>query len=211
VARLRERRLAGSRQEILDATRGVLATTGLLKLTLEAVAAELGISKQALYYYFPSRDALLFDLGLDELVTAAEAVNRAAVAAPDGAGALEAIIRTYVGHFLPRLELHRLVAMQAAPADVALTPAQLERVRPVNDLLYGEAERKLAAEARGKKRDKKAPRRLAFTAHLSAMGMLAMRAITERQNDPLLHSDDELLDELCRTYRAAAAAYARAS
>jgi AcrR family transcriptional regulator len=200
--RLREARLAGSREEILGVAREVLARVGPLELTLQLVAAELGMSKQALYHYFPSKDALLFDLVLGELVASAEAVHRACVAAPDGASALEALIRTYVAYFLPRLELHRLISMQSPMSVASLTPAQLERVRPVNDLLYGEIERKLAAEH--KRRDRKAWRRLAFTAHLSAMGFLAMRAIVERNADPLIHRDQDIVDEMCRTYRAAA-------
>ena len=204
-ARLRERRLAGSRQEILEVARGVLARVGPLKVTLELVAAELGISKQALYHYFSSKDDLLFELVLEELIASAQAVHRACVEAADGPAALEALIRTYVAYFLPRLETHRLIAMQtAAAADFVPSASQLERIRPVNDLLYGEVERKLAAHSR--RRDRKAPRRLAFTAHLAAMGFLTMRAITAQANDPLRHGDDEVVDELCRTFRAAASA-----
>ncbi len=202
-ASLSERRHAGSRLDILEVARGVLAKLGPHRLTLEAVATELGISKQALYHYFPGKDALLFELVIDALVASAEAVQRACAAAPDGPAALDALIRTYVGYFLPRLDLHRLIAMQTAP-DFAVSRAQLERIRPVNDLLYGEAERKLAAEQTGRRRDRKAPRRLAFTAHLAAMGFLTMRAIVELANDPLVHTDDEVVDELCRTFRAAA-------
>ncbi len=204
-ARLRERRLAGSRQEIIDVTRSVLARSGALKLTLELVAAELGMSKQALYHYFPSKDALLFDVVLDDLIASAEAVNRACAAAPDGASALEALIRAYTAYFLPRLDAFRLMTMQVGAAlDWKHSPAMLERLRPINDLLYGETEKKLAADHRAPRRDKQEPRRLAFTAHLAAMGFLTMRAVVDRMNDPLLHSDDDLVDELCRTYRAAA-------
>lgn len=199
AARLRDRRRAIARQEILAVAREVLDRVGPLELTVGLVAADLGISKQALYHYFSSKDELLFEIVLEELLASAEAVHRACVAAPDGDAALEALIRTYVGHFLPRLELHRLVTMQTAAAEYQLTPAQLERIRPVNDLLYGEAARKVVAQRR--RRDPRAARRLAFTAHLAAMGLLAMRAITAASNDPLRYRDDELVDDLCRTFR----------
>src|SRR5689334_5140542 len=111
-ARLKERRMAGSRQEILDATRAVLPKVGPVKVTLELVAAELGMSKQALYYYYPSRSALLFELVVEELLTVANQVHVACAAAPGGASALEALLRTYIGYFLPKLELHRTITLQ---------------------------------------------------------------------------------------------------
>jgi AcrR family transcriptional regulator len=203
--RLAARRAAGSRQEILAATRTVLARVGPTALRVEQVAAELGVTKQALYHYYPSREAVLFEVCIDELVAAAEAVNQAALAAPDGAGALEAILRAYIGHFLPNLEMHRLVTMFVpTPEAFRTAPEVLARIRPVNDLMYAAAEAKLAAERRPKKSDPRAPRRLAFTAHLAALGFLTMRAITDSMKDPLLYSDAELVDELVRTYRAAA-------
>ena len=46
--RLRPRRREGSRAESLAATRAVLARGGVAGLTLDAVARELGVTKQAL-------------------------------------------------------------------------------------------------------------------------------------------------------------------
>jgi AcrR family transcriptional regulator len=204
--RLAARRAAGSRQEILTATRAVLARVGPAALRVEHVAAELGVTKQALYHYYPSKEAVLFEVVVDELVAVAEAVHRAASAAPDGAGALEAIIRTYTAYFLPRLEMHRLCTMFVpTAASFEASPEMLARIRPVNDLLYGAAEAKLAAERKPRRSDPRAARRLAFTAHLAALGLLSMRAITDTMKDPLRYSDAELVDELCRTYRFAAA------
>ncbi len=201
--------MAGSRQEILAATTTVLSRVGPVKLTLELVAAELSISKQALYYYFPSRAALLSELAIDALFESATAVHRACSAAKDGASSLDALIRTYVGYFLPRLDLHHLITILGPVTDdLRPTPEQLAKIRPLNDLMYGETEKRLAAEARGKRRA--SARRLAFTAYLAAMGMLTMRAMVQKIEDPLIHSDDSLVDELCRTFRAAAAENARA-
>ena len=178
-------------------------------MRVEHVADELGVTKQALYHYYPSKEAVLFEVVIDELVAVANAVDQAARAAPDGASALEAILRTYIGHFLPRLEMHRLVTMFVpTPLAFRASPEVLARIRPVNDLMYGAAAAKLAAERRDDKRPKKsdprAARRLAFTAHLAALGFLTMRAITDSMNDPLLYSDAELVDDLCRTFRASA-------
>src|SRR5262245_24854897 len=61
VAR-RERRRAQSREEIIEAVARVILRDGIGKLTLEAVAADIGLTKAALYYYYPSKDALLFEM-----------------------------------------------------------------------------------------------------------------------------------------------------
>ncbi|MBK8593700.1 MAG: helix-turn-helix transcriptional regulator, partial [Sandaracinaceae bacterium] len=49
-----------SREEIIDAVRRVLFRDGLAATTLLAVAREVGLTKAALYYYYPSKDAMLF-------------------------------------------------------------------------------------------------------------------------------------------------------
>lgn len=52
--------------------RRVIAAQGTLRLTLEAVAAEAGISKGGLLYHFPSKDSLLLGLLMDEHMSMAQ-------------------------------------------------------------------------------------------------------------------------------------------
>lgn len=204
-SRLQERRQAGSRREILAATREVLARVGVPGLTLEAVAREVGVTKQALYHYFPSKDALLLEVVLDEHVATADAIHAACSAAPDGPSALEALIRACVGHFAGRLDAFRLVTQQVQLVDAKrMDPATVERIRPLNDRTYGVAEAKLRAGWRGARAKGDAARRLVFSAHLAAMGLLTMKALVERFEDPLRHGDAELVAELCSVFRAAA-------
>jgi AcrR family transcriptional regulator len=55
-----ERSGAGAvRQGILAAARQVISSHGVPRLTLEAVAAQAGISKGGLLYHFPTKDAML--------------------------------------------------------------------------------------------------------------------------------------------------------
>ena len=83
---------------------------------------------------------------------------------------------------------------------------ELERIRPVNDMLYGGAESRLRADQRtGGFPKKRNPRRFAFTAHMAVLGLLNMKAIATSADDPLIHSDDDLIDDLCMTFRDAAA------
>ena len=205
-SRLQERRHAGSRREILEAARSVLARAGVPGLTQEAVARELGVTKQALYHYFPSKNALLFEVVLEEHAAAAEAVHTACAAAPDGPSAIEALIRAYVAHFAGRLDAFRLITLQVQFVDAErMEPEIMARFRSPNDRTYGAAEEKLRAEWRGVRGVKRGDaRRLVFTAHLAAMGLLTMKALVERFEDPLRHRDDELVAELCGVFRPAA-------
>ncbi|MGW7202495.1 TetR/AcrR family transcriptional regulator [Streptomyces sp. NPDC054837] len=69
---------------IKDAARRQLAADGAAKLSLRAVARELGMVSSALYRYFPSRDDLLTDLIIDaynSLGESAEAAHDKAAAA----------------------------------------------------------------------------------------------------------------------------------
>ncbi|AOW92826.1 TetR family transcriptional regulator [Rhodococcus sp. WMMA185] len=50
---------AGTRDRILDALEKLLLEVGIAQVTLEAVAAEAGVSKGGLLYHFPSKEALL--------------------------------------------------------------------------------------------------------------------------------------------------------
>ncbi|MFJ9612460.1 TetR/AcrR family transcriptional regulator [Streptomyces noursei] len=62
---------------IKDEARRQLATEGAAKLSLRAVARELGMVSSALYRYFPSRDDLLTALIIDAYDAAGEAAEHA--------------------------------------------------------------------------------------------------------------------------------------
>ncbi|CUW26706.1 TetR/AcrR family transcriptional regulator [Streptomyces reticuli] len=78
---------ARARQEITaaikEAARRQLAAEGAAKLSLRAVARELGMVSSALYRYFPSRDELLTALIIDAYDSLGEAAERARDAAAD--------------------------------------------------------------------------------------------------------------------------------
>ena len=70
---------------IKDAARRQLADDGAAKLSLRAVARELGMVSSALYRYFPSRDDLLTALIIDAYDSLGEAAEAAHAAAPGAA------------------------------------------------------------------------------------------------------------------------------
>jgi AcrR family transcriptional regulator len=197
-----------TRTAILDAARSVLLREGSTGTTLDAIAAELGLTKQGLYYHFASKEALLAALTLAEWTAAADAVHAATSAAPSPADALEAFARTYFARYSTQLPLFRLVMQWGAPQGLTelIDPEVLAALRPLNDRMYGPTEHKLAeAQRRGLADPLLHPRRLSFLAHTSAVGLLGMKLMVESVHDPLKHTDEALLAELCRTLRAAVA------
>jgi AcrR family transcriptional regulator len=82
---------------ITQAARRVLAEQGATRLSLRAVARDLGISAPALYRYFPSREHLLGQLVADlyDEVSGELERSRDAVPADDTAGRLLAVSRSF--------------------------------------------------------------------------------------------------------------------
>jgi len=202
-----ERRRDQTRSEILDTARDAVLRSGLASFTLAAVADELALTKPALYYYFDSKEALLFELLLREWVESATEVQAAVEETENGADAVEQLMRTVFNRYRNRLELFVLFFKMGPGGDFEgmIGPKELERFRPINDMLYGGAEARLRADQHTgdfpKKRD---PRRFAFSAHMAVIGLLNMKAIVAAAKDPLIHSDDDLIEDLCTTFRDAA-------
>ncbi|PPE80712.1 TetR/AcrR family transcriptional regulator [Kaistia algarum] len=203
-----ERRRDRSREEILGAARAVLLRSGAAAMTLDAVAKEAGMSKTGLYYYFPSKDALVFELVFGALEGHAQAVDVAVEGADTGGQMLGAIIRETVHAFAPKLDDFRLAFLfgQVAGAGaIHWTDEQLARMRPLNEQLLARTTAKLAGEG-GETRSRAAvePRLLAFLAYLAAIGLLTMKGMVEHVEDPLVYSDEELVEGFARVFAAAA-------
>jgi AcrR family transcriptional regulator len=208
AARL-ERRRSQSREEILDAARRVLVKDGIAATTLDAVAREVGVTKTALYYYFDSKDALLFELFFRIFEAQARSLHDAVEKTESGGDALRAIIVGTLQAFASRLDDFRLVFMHnqvAGAGGVHIDERHLARVRPLNDLCYGGAARRLADERRRRpSRARVEPRLMAFLANVAAVGVLTMKGMVEGVGDPLIYSDEQLAEGLARIFEAAAA------
>ena len=204
----RERKRDQSREEILAGARRVLLRHGIGAMTLDAVANEVGMSKTGLYYYFPSKDALAFELVHGVIEAQAKAVEARVGEAADGGGALRAIIGGTVDSFAPQLDDFRLAFLfgQVAGAGaIRWDREQFERIRPLNDLLFAKATDVLRQE-RSERPPRAAvePRQMAFLAYLAAIGLLTMKGMVEPMEDPLIYSDEELVDGFARVFEAAA-------
>ncbi len=205
----RERRRERSREEILEAARGVLLDKGIGGATLEAVAKAVGLTKAAIYYYYPSKDALFFEVAFGAVQAQSTAIRDAVKEAKDGGDALRAIIRETVHTFASRLDDFRLTFLYgqvSGPGAVHFSPEQLARFRPMNDLAFGGATKMLVEEwKRERGRAGVEPRLMAFLANVAAIGLLTMKGMVESVGDPLLYSDEQLIEGLARIFEAASA------
>src|SRR3954464_15459246 len=86
--------MAGAtRDRILDAALTSFGTKGYGATSLDAIAGDLGVRKQTILYYFPTKDALLIgviDASADELIVELE---RTLGRAGSGWGRVEAVVR----------------------------------------------------------------------------------------------------------------------
>jgi hypothetical protein len=83
---------------------------------------------------------------------------------------------------------------------------QLARIRPLNDLAFAGATRLLARDwEHAPGRAGVDPRLMVFLANVAAVGLLTMKGMVESLGDPLLYSDEQLIDGLARIFEAAAA------
>jgi AcrR family transcriptional regulator len=85
----RGRPSTGARERILDAAIEVLKADGYAGLTIAKVAAEAGESKPLVVYHYESKQGLVRAAGR----AIAEMITEEALAAVDGAGTVEAVVR----------------------------------------------------------------------------------------------------------------------
>lgn len=199
VARKREQ----VRQEILAAAREILRQDGVEGVTLASVAARLGMTKPALYHYFPSKEALVQGLVVtlldDEIETLIAAVEKSATRTD----ILGTLIRTFYAHYRDRLYALRTVYCRSqlgAAGQIGLDQDTIrEQINPRTRHLFDVLETRIAG-AGASAAERRRARQLAYCAWLSALGMLTMLGVAEANQDPLVHSDKDLLKVLSGVY-----------
>lgn len=117
-----------SQNRILDAAERVVIRDGVARLTLDAVAAEAGLSKGGVLYHFPSKDALVRGMVSHLIAESAAALNRSIEADPEVKGRYtRAILAVNFPDPETDVEHHNRVAA-AMLAAILTNPALLEPV-----------------------------------------------------------------------------------
>ncbi len=118
-----------TKERILNAAEGVVLRDGVARLTLEATAAEAGLSKGGVLYHFPSRDALVTGM----VARLIDLFDRDLASAHEGSDEPGALGRAYVRATfqpLPDLRREREERLGAAlVAAIAAEPALLDPLR----------------------------------------------------------------------------------
>lgn len=194
------------RQEVLEAAKALLLAEGPDAVTLGAVSNQLGVTKPAIYHYFPSKEALTRSLVaslIDEEIGELESAVERAGPTDNPIGAM---IRAFHAHYRANLHAFRFVYGQL---QLYLKPelgidAEMVRseITPRTRHLFDLMELRLASREQGSREDR-SMRRLAFVAWMSVLGLLTMIAIAEGMDDPLLYPDKELLETIVSVFEKA--------
>ncbi|HSY41654.1 MAG TPA: helix-turn-helix domain-containing protein [Polyangia bacterium] len=188
---------AQTRSRILTATRAVLARQGQ-DLTLDHVAARLGLTKQAVLYHFPSKDRLLVELALLGVAEEAEAMIAAVAPARTAAEAVRRFLRASLGFHLADLERFRLIYVRAqvvrGAKDTLPSAERKARIYPFTSRMYEALEEKLRDDAGFPKHLE--PRTLAVAIHLAAIGYATMAGELQGAKDAMKLPFERYADEL---------------
>ncbi|MCC5984155.1 MAG: TetR/AcrR family transcriptional regulator [Rhodobacteraceae bacterium] len=180
---------AQTRARIIAEALALLRAGGMGAVTFDAIAARLGVSKQAVIYWFPNKAQLLGAVALGCLRDEAEAAIAAARAASGPAQARRDVVQALIRFHLDDLPRFRL--MYAAPqigARPAWAPEILDRVHEITAQQYGSV---AAALGEGEE-----ARRAAVVLHMAALGHVLLVGLTEAVGDPMRHSPQALADTL---------------
>ena len=179
--------------QILKIARGILAQDGLGAMSFDAIAHKLGKSKQAVLYWYPTKQDLLAALFLPWLESEAEAVTITLENADGRQDAIARFVRALAGFHLADLDRFRM--MYVVPQTIkpygqeAQTTQWIERVHPVTDRIYGTLADHLGDDAA-------AARRQAVAIHAAVLGLVLMFGLADSLGDPLKHTEDALLEAL---------------
>lgn len=195
-----------ARNEILGAANSILQMSGVESVTLASVAAELGMTKQALYHYFSSKEALMGALIASLLEEEVAALVSAVQRADSDQSVLDVLIRAFYEHYRGNLAAFRTVYCQSqiygAPALGLGEQTIRDEINPRTHRLFDCLEERMSDDG-ASATERKQVRRLAFVAWTSALGLLTMLSVADAADDPLIHNDPDLLDTLTGVFACA--------
>jgi AcrR family transcriptional regulator len=187
-----------TREAILETAARIISETGAASLTFQTLGETLGVTKQAIIYWFPSKSDLARELIVPALELEADAVTTALRRVKSARKATEAFLRALVMFHLADLGRFRLIYITAQfdPQiwQVAELPDITDRIHAATSRMYGALESVLAHASDFT--NPSSARRAAVATHMAAVGAVTMLSLAEAVHDPLAHSPDALIDTL---------------
>jgi len=187
-----------TREAILQTAARIISDTGAASLTFQTLGETLGVTKQAIIYWFPSKADLSRALILPALQLEADAVVGALKRIRSGRKAIEVFLKTLINFHLSDLGRFRLIYLSAQfdtqVWQVAELPEVTDSIHVITSQMYGALETVLAESPdlaiRG------SARVTAVAAHMAAIGTLSMLSLAEAVHDPMAHAPDILVDAM---------------
>ena len=187
-----------TREAILEAAARLISQTGLASMTFQTLGETLGVTKQAIIYWFPSKSDLTRQLILPALKLEADAVVGALEEVRTGRQAIEAVIRALIAFHLEDIGRFRLICVVAQfdtqVWQVAGLPQLADSIHATTSRMYSALEAILAGAP-----DVSAPgtaRATAVATHMAAIGALSMLSLAEAIHDPMAHASDALINAM---------------
>lgn len=187
------------KRSILVVAGRILREGGPSALTFDAIAAKLGVSKQAVIYWYGSKAELLAALALPAIEAEAEVVVAACDAAQSPREAIADSIIALTAFHLADLARFRLIYIapqigkkQAGRQFASILSAQ---IHPITRRMYDALADALGGGARARRR--------AMAVHMAALGQVLMLSLADTIDDPLAHATDDLQAELAQLMAAA--------
>jgi AcrR family transcriptional regulator len=175
--------------QILEIARDILASEGLGALSFDAIALRLRRTKQAVLYWYPTKNDLLAAMYLPWLEAEVDVARRSLENITGRSDAIAAYVGAIAGFHLEDLDRFRtmyLLPQTIKPVGRDLQNSDLlEKVHLVTDLVYSP----LAAHLHG---DPRTARLEAVAIHSAILGMVLMFGLADRLSDPLKHSASDL-------------------
>lgn len=187
-----------TREAILETATRIISETGAASLTFQTLGETLGVTKQAIIYWFPSKSDLARELIVPALELEADAVMAALKRVKTARKAIEVFLRALVTFHLCDLGRFRLIYVTAQfdPQiwQVAQLPEITDRIHATTSRMYGALESVLAQAPDFT--DSVGARKAAVATHMAAVGALTMLSLADAVHDPLAHASDALVDTL---------------
>lgn len=187
-----------TREAILATAARIITQTGAASLTFQTLGETLGVTKQAIIYWFPSKSDLARELIVPVLELEADAVAAAVVGAASAREAIELFLRALIGFHRADLGRFRMVyvAAQFDPEtwQVSEVPKFSDRIHAATGRMYGALEHVLQTAPDFV--DPAGARRAAVATHMAGIGALTMLSLADVIDDPLAHPSDALVETL---------------
>lgn len=183
------------RAEILTVARRILLDQGLAALTYEAVGQELGVTRQAIIYWFRTKEELVRELAFDSIDAEYTALQAAVEATDSPIDAARAVLHTLHEHHAARgfadFRLMYLAEQLLPEARTVLRPEDLRtHVYPRTDRFYAAFAAALEP-AVGER-----ARTLAASIHLAGLGYCTMGGLMQASDDTMKASFPTMIDAL---------------